>query len=169
MVQQYTADLQAFIGSRVGDATVAADLLQEVWYQLSKLEDLTQLKNHKAWLYQVARSKIIDHYRKKMPEWLEDYLETSNAVQTSPFLVDPYTPEEAYWRAEFWEIFYEALEQLPENQRIVFMQHELEGLTLREIAMRSQTNLKTIISRKGYAVRRLRENLQYLFDEFFEN
>ncbi|MEM9886540.1 MAG: RNA polymerase sigma factor [Bacteroidota bacterium] len=165
IVQDYGEVLQAFIRSRVGSKAIADDLLQEVWYQLSKLTDLAQIKNHKAWLYQVARNKIIDHYRKKIPDWLDDYLMEQEEYGNNGFLTDFYTPEEAYWREEFWETFYEALEQLPENQRSVFVQNELEDLTLREIAIQSNTNLKTIISRKGYAIRRLREHLQVLFDD----
>ncbi|MEM1324445.1 MAG: sigma-70 family RNA polymerase sigma factor [Bacteroidota bacterium] len=166
--QQYESQIRAFVQSRIGRTAAVSDLLQEIWYQLSKQQDPAQIKNPKAWLYQVARSKIIDHYRRKMPDWLEDYLEEEEGYDRVDFLTDFDTPEEVYWREEFWDTFYEALHQLPEAQRYVFVQNELADKTLREIAEQTNTNLKTIISRKGYAVKRLREELQELFDNYFD-
>jgi RNA polymerase sigma factor (sigma-70 family) len=167
IIREYEVALRAFIQSRVGSSTTTDDVLQEVWYQFSK-RDIKTIQQPKAWLYQVARTKIIDHYRKKLPEWLEDYLEEEQEYDTVDFLTDFHTPEDAYWQEEFWDAFYEALDRLPDNQRLVFVQNELEELTLREIAEQTNTNLKTIISRKGYAVKRLREQLQYLFDDYYD-
>lgn len=167
IIREYEVALRVFIQSRVGSSTTTDDVLQEVWYQFSK-RDIKTIQQPKAWLYQVARTKIIDHYRKKLPEWLEDYLEEEQEYDTVDFLTDFHTPEDAYWQEEFWDAFYEALDRLPDNQRLVFVQNELEELTLREIAEQTNTNLKTIISRKGYAVKRLREQLQYLFDDYYD-
>lgn len=164
----YQKSLNAFIHSRVAMPIVAEDIAQEVWYQFSRQKHIDSIKNIRAWLFQVARNKIIDHYRKKAPEWLEDYLVVEEDYNNERLITDFYTPEDSYWAEEFWEAFYEALEALPENQRIVFVQNELESITLRAIAEKSGDNLKTIISRKHYAVKRLRELLEVWYDDLLE-
>ena len=166
IIEKHRTALRAFIRLRVGSSATTDDVLQEVWYQLSK-RDASTIQQPKAWLYQVARNKIIDHYRRKIPNWIEDYLDEDEEYDTVDFLTDFHTPEDAYWQEEFWEAFYDALDHLPDSQRLVFVQNELEEVTLREIAEQTNTNLKTIISRKGYAVKRLREQLQYLFDDYY--
>ena len=160
----YQGPLRRFVQQRVAATAEAEDILQEVWYQYARLT--TPLQDPKAWLFRVARSKIIDRYRRKSPDWLEDYLWEEEG--DSDFLISPGGPEEDYLRARFWEQLYEALDALPDAQRLVFLQHELEGLTLREIAEQQGTNLKTIISRKGYALRHLRIALADVLAEWVE-
>lgn len=165
----YRDPLWQFIRARVGRHEDAEDILQEVWYQLSRTQDA--LTQPKAWLYRVARNQIIDRYRRQSMLWLEDLLgEMSEELADEPVSAPvwsspPDTPEDALWRSEFWEVLYEALDGLPAAQREVFLRNEWEGSTLREIAEQTDTNLKTVISRKGYAVRQLRKRLADWFDE----
>lgn len=158
IIAQYQKPLLNFIRARVGVSEDAEDILQEVWLQFAHRDSGDSLQSESGWLYRVARNKIIDHYRRISPEWLED------------LVYDDYLEEEEEDEIDdadvFWEEFYEALNTLPAKQREVFVMNEMEGLTLQEIADESGEKLKTIISRKGYAVRRLREQLIGVFDGF---
>ncbi|MEL6718423.1 MAG: sigma-70 family RNA polymerase sigma factor [Bacteroidota bacterium] len=168
VIQQYEAELKAFLHAKVSNVVVVEDLLQEVWYQLSRQVEKEIPQNIRAWLFQVARNKVIDHYRKKVPEWLEDYLLNDDESTNEGWLADFYSPEDYFWQEQFWEAFYEAVDALPEKQRWVFLQNELEGITLRALAEQSGEKLKTIISRKGYAVRRLRDLLADWYEDIVE-
>ncbi|MEL7532872.1 MAG: RNA polymerase sigma factor, partial [Bacteroidota bacterium] len=157
--------------SRVANPRDAEDILQEVWLQFSAAWAKQNIKQPRAWLYRVIRNKIIDLYRKKSPEWLEDYLyEESEEYQfeAETEIEGMEQPEVLYLQEQFWEELYEALDALPSAQREVFLLNELEGHTLREIADQKGEKLKTIISRKGYAMRSLREKLVDIFAEFVE-
>jgi RNA polymerase sigma factor (sigma-70 family) len=162
-VAQHQSALRRFVRSRVAVEADAEDILQEVWYQFSRLTE--PLQQPQAWLFRVARNKLIDHYRKVSPDWLEDYLWEEGGNLLPEMLLSEDEPGLEFLRAQFWEELYEALDSLPEAQREVFLLHELEGLTLREIAERQGANLKTVISRKGYALRQLRVALADLFEE----
>ncbi len=167
IITEFQEPLEGFIKSRVASDRDAEDILQEVWFQLSKTLDIGSLDNPGAWLYHVTRNKIIDHYRKKSPDWLEDFLQEEDGAFDWDNEED--TPEDIYFRQQFWEELYEALDSLPEKQRIVFVLNEIEGITLREIAEQYGEKLKTIISRKGYAVRQLRRRLEFLFNDFMDD
>ena len=164
--------LLGFIRQRVGSEETAKDLTQEVWYSYRLQLQRSPVREVGPWLYRVARNKIIDHYRRVAPERLEAYLFDPDG--DSPFntaetlLVDYDTPEDTYWRNAFWEALYEALDALPKAQRLVFVQNELEGRTLREIAEVEAVPLKTIISRKGYARNNLRTYLQDFYDDLLD-
>ncbi|GAA4299969.1 sigma-70 family RNA polymerase sigma factor [Compostibacter hankyongensis] len=166
-VREYGKRLFSFIRGRVSSNEDAEDILQEVWYQLSGAPDV--IDEIGAWLYRVARNKIIDRYRKKQPDALEDYL-YENAGGELGFkeilLADDNGPESAYLRDLFWQELHRALDELPKEQRDVFVLNELEGMTFAAIAEQTGENIKTLISRKGYAVRHLRQRLQTLYDEF---
>ena len=170
IVRVYEEPLTHFIRTRVASEEAAADILQEVWYQLSKTNQKTAIEHIRAWLYRVARNKIIDSYRKKSPDLLDDFLEQEayDHFEESPGLLSYDSPEVAMLHNQFWEALFEALDEMPENQRRVFVKNELEGLTLREIAEQEDQNLKTIISRKGYAIRFLRARLEDLMEEFWD-
>ena len=170
IISAYETELRAFIQSRLGNPADSEDLLQEVWVQLSRVLSGETLQNPRAWLYRVTRNKIIDHYRRQSPEWLEELLPAAEDDDRSGMDILPSddNPEEYWFQEQFWESLYEALDLLPESQRLVFIRHELEGLTLREIAEQSGENLKTIISRKGYAIRHLRDRLAWLWEDFEE-
>lgn len=169
-VRAYGKRLSAFIRSRVRSVEDAEDIMQDVWYQLSNVVDLSQIEELSAWLYRVARNKITDRYRRTKPETSLDALsyEDEDGVYhiADIFLADAANPESAFLRDLFWEELMAALNELPEAQRQVFIQNELEDKTLQEIADATGENVKTIISRKGYAVKYLRRRLNDLYEEF---
>jgi RNA polymerase sigma factor (sigma-70 family) len=169
-IATHEAALLAFVRSRVGTAEDAADIVQEVWYQLSRAAP-GAIAHPQAWIYRVARNKIIDHYRRLSPDYLEDFLrfDAEEGGYRNDLVATGDTPELSLMRTQFWELLYEALEALPAAQRTVFVRNEIDGFTLREIAASSGTPLKTIISRKGYAVRRLRALLEPVYAEFWED
>ena len=147
-----------FIRRRIADPSEAEDVLQDVFYQLA-VDSLTRpIENMAAWLFQVARNRIVDWYRKRRP--------ASADADVEELADDPAEgPERARWRNAVWAELAEALEDLPEEQREVFVAHELEGLSFKQIAERTGEPLNTLLSRKRYAVLSLRERLQGLYDE----
>lgn len=166
-VKDYSKRLFNFIRAKVRSDEDAEDILQEVWYQLSKAVNIMEIEQMSGWLFQVARSKIIDKYRKKKPDALQDStFEDDQALTLKELLlVDETNPETEYIRELFWRALFEALDELPEKQRQVFILNELEDMTLQQIAEQTGENLKTIISRKGYAVKHLRQRLALLYKD----
>jgi RNA polymerase sigma factor (sigma-70 family) len=168
-VREYGQRLSGFIRGRVRSEEDAEDILQDVWVQLSSAINLSEIEQMSAWLFRVARNKITDNYRKKSPDRLDDlaYEDEEGELDFGPLLLDNTTsPEDSYLRELFWEELMHALEDLPENQRQVFIWNELEDLTLQQIADQTGDNLKTVISRKGYAVKYLRKRLANFYEEF---
>ncbi len=168
-VQQFGKKLFGFIRGKVKTTEEAEDILQDVWYQFSRLSNLDELENVSAWLYRVAQNRVTDNYRKKKTENLEDftYENDENEISFKEILLldENASPELAMFKEEFWNQLMNALEDLPESQREVFLLNEIEDFTLQEIADQKGENLKTIISRKGYAVKHLRKKLHNLYKE----
>lgn len=171
-VNQFGKRLFSFIRGKVKTQEDAEDILQDVWYQYSGLDDAEEIENVSGWLFQVARNKVIDLYRKKKPELLDDYSYENDEGEIDfkeiLLLDDSENPELQMFKELFWEELMDALEELPEKQRQVFILNEFEDLTLQEIADKNNENLKTIISRKGYAVKHLRKRLNYLYEELVD-
>ncbi len=169
VVKNYGSQLLRFINSKVAKTEDAEDILQEVWFQTSRLTNLNELENVGAWLYSVTRNKIIDSYRKKKTESLEDfvYQDEDGELNVKDILLADETnnPEIAMFKDLFWEELMKALDELPEKQKRVYIQNELEDRTLQEIADEEGENIKTIISRKSYAVKHLRKSLRKLYDD----
>lgn len=168
-IQRYGRQLLAFIRGKVKSAEDAEDILQDTWYQFSKLTNLDELESVSGWLYAVTRNRITDFYRKGKTGHLEDYAyedeEGFGEIRDILLRDDSNDPEMQLFRDLVWESLFEALDELPENQRNVFIQNELEGQSLQSIADTYNEPLKTIISRKGYAVKHLRKRLLPLFNE----
>lgn len=167
-VTEYGNRLFRFIRGRVPTTEDAEDILQEVWYQFSKVVDTEPIEQVSGWLFRVARNRITDRYRKRREELIDDFAyEDSDGDRYLPefLLTDDRTPETETLREFFWEALFEALDELPENQREVFVWNELEDQTFQEISDRTGTNIKTLISRKRYAVLYLRTRLQSLYDD----
>ena len=166
LVKAYGQRLFAFIRGKVRTEEDAEDILQDVWYQLyNTTEAIDQIG---AWLYRVARNKIIDRYRKQQPDSLEDYTyenEEGDLGFKEILLADANDPETEYLKTLFWRQLNEGLNELPAEQRTVFILNELEGRTFSELAAETGENIKTLISRKGYAVKHLRNRLQTLYNE----
>lgn len=168
-ITKFGKGLTSFIRGKVSSSEDAEDIAQEVWYQLSNFSNIDDIESISGWLYQVARNKITDLYRKKKPEPLENYSYENDEGEFSfkemLLLDDSENPDLALFKELFWSELLKALEELPENQKQVFILNEIEDFTLQEIADQTNENLKTIISRKGYAVKYLRKKLNYLYQE----
>jgi len=161
--------LRNFIRQRVPDASEAEDIMQDVFYEFVAAYRLPEpIEQVGAWLFSVARNRIIDRFRKKkeepLPEvsgegdegiWLDEVLPSADAG-----------PEAAYARAVLLEELYAALAELPEDQRAVFIAHELDGRSFKELAAESGVGVNTLLARKRYAVMHLRARLQTIYDEF---
>lgn len=162
--------LQGFIRKRVHSREDADDILQDVYSQLVEADRLMKpIDQISAWLFTVARNRITDQYRRKktvsMPESLSDQ-EDSFYDELSELLFDNgSTPETEYLRAVVWEELEKALEELPEEQRLVFELTEMKGMSFKAIAKLTGVTVNTLISRKRYAVLYLRERMQLIYDE----
>ena len=163
--------LRNFIRRRVADPSDAEDILQEVFYELVETYRLMKpIEQVGAWLFRVARNRITDLFRKKKPEastndpvvaeegeflTLEDLLPSRDAG-----------PEAAYARTVLLAELEDALEELPEEQREVFLAHEIEARSFKDLAVETGLSVNTLLSRKHYAVIHLRERLREVYDEF---
>ena len=171
IIGDYSSRLFRFIRTRVTTNADAEDIVQDVWYQLSRIVDLDSIEQISGWLFRVARNRITDNYRKQRPGLLEDYSYENDEGDWN--LIDilmakSSTPEDENLKELFWEELFDALDELPEKQRNVFIWNELEDQTFQEIADRTGENIKTLISRKRYATQHLRNRLQSLYEEFLE-
>ena len=168
-VQQFGGKLFGFVRGKVNSTEDAEDILQDVWYQLSNLSNIHELENIGAWLYRVARNRVTDKYRKKSTESLEDYIYENEDGEFNfkeiLLLDDSNNPELSYFKDLFWKELMDALDELPQKQKDVFILHEIEDVKLQDIADQTGENIKTIISRKGYAVKHLHTRLNYLYQE----
>lgn len=169
VVKKYGNKLLYFIKGKVNISEDAEDILQEVWYQTSKITDLSELENLSAWLYAVTRNKITDSYRKKKDDLLADFSfeDEDGEINIKEILLadDSNDPDAQLFKDLFWAELMAALDELPEKQRLVFVQNEMEGKTLQMIAEEEGENIKTIISRKSYATKHLRKRLQTLYTD----
>jgi RNA polymerase sigma factor (sigma-70 family) len=163
--------LRNFIRRRVADPSDAEDILQEVFYELVETYRLMKpIEQVGAWLFRVARNRITDLFRKRKPEastndpvvaeegeflTLEDLLPSQDAG-----------PEAAYARTVLLEELEDALEELPDEQREVFLAHEIEGRSFKQLALETGLSVNTLLSRKHYAVIHLRERLREVYEEF---
>lgn len=165
IVKSYGSRLFDFIRGRVNTDEDAEDILQEVWYQASNIVDVDAINSMSGWLYRVAKNKLTDNYRKKRSDSISVGYEEENSLFSGLLASIDDSPENKQFKELFWEELMTALDELPEKQREVFIKNELEEMTLKEIADASGENLKTIISRKGYAVKHLRTRLADLYNE----
>src|SRR6478752_62672 len=168
VITEYSKRLMGFIRKRVNNEADAEDIMQDVFYQF--IGNTQPIEQMTAWLFTVARNKIIDRQRKKKPEALEDVFgEEENeegGLNWSEFLFDASdNPEKDYLRTLFWEELNNALSELPEEQRQVFILNELEGVPFKDIAEQTGETVNTLLSRKRYAVVHLRNRLSVLKDE----
>jgi len=171
VVTREQSRLRNFIRRRVPDPRDAEDILQDVFYKLVEANRLLMPIDHvTGWLFRVARNRITDLFRKKQPEifshaGVED--ENQEMLQLEDLLPSPDAgPEALYAGSVLLEALEAALDELPEEQREVFIAHEVEGRSFKEIAAESGVNVNTLLARKRYAVLHLRERLQDIYDEF---
>ena len=162
--------LRNFIRRRVPDPRDADDILQDVFYELVEANRLLMPIEHvTGWLFRVARNRITDLFRKKKPESFSDAAvahEDGDLLQVEDLLPSPDAgPEALYARNALLDALELAIDELPDEQREVFMAHELGGRSFKEMAAETGVSVNTLLSRKRYAVRRLRERLQSMYDE----
>ncbi|MGH9704831.1 MAG: RNA polymerase sigma factor [Candidatus Acidiferrales bacterium] len=165
------ARLRNFIRRRVPDPGDADDILQDVFYKLVEANRLLMPIEHvTGWLFRVARNRITDLFRKKQPQSFSDAVppdEDGELPRFEDLLPSPDEgPEAQYARGVLLEALEMAVDELPAEQRKVFVAHELEGRSFKEIAAQTGVSVNTLLSRKHYAVLQLRERLQDIYDEF---
>ena len=171
VVKREGSRLRNFIRRRVPDPGDAEDVLQDVFYRLVEANRLLMPIDHvTGWLFRVARNRITDLFRKKTPELFSDAVienEEGEALQIEDLLPSPDAgPEALYFRNLLLDELEIALDELPDEQREVFVAHELEGRSFKELAEETGVSVNTLLSRKRYAVLHLRERLQNVYNEF---
>ena len=163
--------LRNFIRGRVPNPSDAEDIVQDVFYKLVEANRLLMPIEHvTGWLFRVARNRITDLFRKKKPDSFSDAAvedEEGELLQIEDLLLSPEAgPEGLYIRHVLFDELELAMDELPEEQRAVFVGHELEGRSFKEMATEAGASVNTLLSRKRYAVLYLRERLQDIYDEF---
>ncbi len=160
--------LRSFIRRRVADSGEAEDILQDVFYELNEAYRLMKpVEQVTAWLYRVARNRMIDLFRKKKPGSLNEPASSEEEIGDTleDLLPSPDKgPEAAYAHGLLLDALDEALEELPAEQRDVFVAHELLGRSFKEIAAETGVSVNTLLSRKRYAVLHLRRALNDIYD-----
>ena len=171
IIAEERSRLRNFIRRRVPDPRDAEDILQDVFYELVEANRLLMPIDHvTGWLFRVARNRITDLFRKKKPESFSDTAvadEDNELLRLEDLLPSRDAgPEALYARNALFDELELAVDELPEEQRQVFVAHELEGRSFKEMAAETGVSVNTLLSRKRYAVLRLRERLQSIYDEF---
>jgi RNA polymerase sigma factor (sigma-70 family) len=165
--------LLSFIRNRVSSTEEAEDILQDVFYQfVAGFNTIESLDRVTSWLFSVARNKIIDRYRREAarPKRADFGLQTGKdedaPITLQEILPDlGNTPEDIYFKEMIWDAVMEALDELPAEQREIFIQNEIEERGFREISEETGVSINTLLSRKRYAILALRKRLQKLYDE----
>ena len=171
VVEREQSRLRRFIRRRVPDPRDAEDVLQDVFYELVEANRLLMPIDHvTGWLFRVARNRIADLFRKRKPESFSEAAgadEDADRLLLEDLLPSPDAgPDALFARNVLLEEIELALDELPEEQRDVFVAHELEGQSFKEMAAETGVSVNTLLSRKRYAVLHLRERLQRIYDEF---
>src|SRR5438128_749114 len=162
VVKREQSRLRNFIRRRVPDPEDVEDILQDVFYRLVEANRLLMPIDHvTGWLFRVTRNRIIDFFRTRKPEGGGDELEELENLLPSPDV----GPDALYARNVLLDELSLAIDELPKDQRDVFVAHELEGRSFKEIAGETGVGINTLLSRKRYAVLRLRQRLQGIYDE----
>jgi len=173
VVAEQRSRLRNFIRRRVPDPSDAEDIVQEVFYELVEANRLLMPIEHvTGWLFRVARNRITDLFRKKKPETFGDVAvedEFGELLRIEDLLPSPDAgPEALYFRNVLLDELELALDELPREQREVFVAHELEERSFKELSAENGVSINTLLSRKRYAVLHLRERLQSIHDEFLK-
>ena len=170
VIKREQSRLRNFIRRRVLDPRDVEDILQDVFYKLVEANRLLMPIDHvTAWLFSVARNRITDLIRKKKPESFSDTAnqDDDDELRLDELLPSPDAgPEALYARNVLVDELELAIEELPREQREVFVAHELEGRSFKQIAAETGVSMNTLLSRKRYAVLHLRERLRNIYDEF---
>lgn len=163
-----------FIRKRVKSKLDAEDILQDVYFQLAKISnELNTVERMSAWLFQIARNKITDNYRKKKTINFSELDKRTSEEEGAMFFEDFISDEgdlqdDLLTRDLVWDVLDEALNELPEEQKEVFEMHEFQGLSFKEIAEITDVQVNTLLSRKRYATIHLRKKLSNVYNEILE-
>jgi RNA polymerase sigma factor (sigma-70 family) len=171
-VRRESGRLRAFIRRRVRDDGETEDILQDVLYELvAAYRRVQPLEEVGAWLFRVARNRVIDFFRRKRPVEVQDAFvdDAERPVLDELLLPADEAPDTALSRQLLLEQLSEAVEELPREQRDVFIAHEIEGLSFKDMAARTGISLNTLLARKHYAVKHLRRRLQGAYDDWFQD
>lgn len=173
-VRQERQRLLHFIRKRVNNVADAEDILQDVFYQFTEYSRLgSQIDSITAWLFTVTRNKITDWFRKKRETSFSDHTIESDGEETlflAEIIADHSAQTDApMTRKVMAEAIMEAIDELPQDQRTVFLQHEIEGKSFKEMSAETGVSVNTLLSRKRYAVLYLREQLAELYEELLKN
>ena len=175
IVQKEKKRLLNFIRQRTPSVEDAEDILQEVFYELVESYRLMKpVEQLASWMFTVARNKITDLYRKKKPDLLEDTVHIGEEEEEPLLLADilkanTISADDKMMNDFIMEAVAEVLDELPKEQREAFVMHELEDKSMQQIADETRVSVKTVISRKRYAVLYLRERLQTLYQQFIND
>jgi len=172
VIKEYSKRLLGFIKQKVANESDAEDILQDVFFQLAN--NTQPIEQMTAWLFRVARNRIIDVKRKNKPELLDDLYPTDSEEDEMLGWINLFTdltdtPENSFLRNLFWETLYSALEELPKDQKRTFVMNELEGISFKDIAAETGVSVNTLLSQKRYAVLHLRDRLKVLHNELLNN
>lgn len=169
-VKEHGKRLFSFIRGRVDTDEDAEDILQDVWYQFTNIMNAEPVEQIGAWLYRVARNRIIDKYRKPKADSLDDVFPEDE--ETFPFkeilTAEDVSPETKQLQDIFWQQLFTALQELPQEQRQVFILNELEDVPFSEIAEQTGEKVNTLISRKRYAIVHLRKRLEAVYKQIIQ-
>ena len=167
---EYGKRVLAFVRSKISDLEAAEDAAQDVWLQLTRQEDLDDIGQVGNWLFTTARNRVTDYYRKKKTVPFSSMAQQSDSGDPSDedpagdlvfdYWLEQNLPDNLLETQEFWDELDRALEQLPTEQREVFVAHELYDVSFRELSEQSGVSVNTLLSRKRYAVLRLREHFE---------
>jgi RNA polymerase sigma factor (sigma-70 family) len=171
IIAEQRSRLRNFIRRRVPDPSDAEDIVQEVFYELVEANRLLMpIEQVTGWLYRVARNRIIDLFRKKKPERFSDAAienEDGEVLQVEDLLPSPDAgPEAPFFRNILLDELELAIDELSDEQREVFIAHEIDGRSFKELSAETGISVSTLLSRKRYAILHLRERLQNIYDEF---
>jgi len=166
-IKSYGKELLGFIRKRVNNEADAEDILQDVWYQLSAVVNSQPVEQIGAWLYRVAKNKIIDKHRKKKElAWNNNLIDEDDNVKIEDErLITKESPETVYYDRLVWQQLFIALDELPAKQRDVFVWHELDNIPFAEISKLTGEPVNKLVLRKHYAVAHLRKQLSGLYKE----
>lgn len=166
-IKREQSRLRSFIRRRVPDSADAEDILQDVFFRLVEANRLLMPIDHvTAWLFRVARNRIVDLFRKQRMENVDATVGDDETLSFEEFLPSPDAgPEAIYLRGVLLDELEQAIAELPEEQREVFVGHELAGRSFKEMSAATGISVNTLLSRKRYAVLRLRERLRDVYED----
>lgn len=170
LFNRYRRKLFLFIADRVPLQEDAEDILQDVFLRFLQAEETSPVLQASGWLYKVARNCIIDKSRKKQDERMpqiatQDDGDTFVREVTEVLVDEEQSPEKEYLRALVWEQLEDALDELPQEQKYVFEETELKGVSFKELSVQTHLSVETLLSRKHYAVKFLRKRLKSIYEE----